>query len=124
MATAVLLLDHAPFGVPLLLNDADEPAHIDGAPLITPAVTVAFTVIDLEVVNVPQPVTVYVIVAVPALTPVTTPLASTMATLELSLVHEPPAVAVVVNDTTEPTHTEDAPLITPAVTDAFTVIVL
>ncbi len=70
-----------------------------------------------------QPVDpVYVIVAVPAEIPVTTPVVlPTVATPGALLVHVPPGVASV-NVIVEPTHTADGPAITAG--NAFTVITL
>jgi hypothetical protein len=63
-----------------------------------------------------------VIITVPADTPVTTPLAFTVAMLVLLLLHEPPAVPLLVNVLVDPTHTDDPPLIEPAFGAALTVI--
>ena len=60
----------------------------------------------------------------PADTPLTTPLAFTVATASLSLLHEPPAVPLLVSGVDEPIHTEEEPLIKPALTFGFTVSIL
>jgi hypothetical protein len=54
--------------------------------------------------------------------PDTTPLVFTVAMLVLLLLHEPPAVPLLVNVVVWPTHTDDAPLIVPAFGAASTVI--
>jgi hypothetical protein len=54
VAAAVLLLLHVPPPVPFVLKVVDEPAHTDGALLIVPAFTTAFTVINCVAVEVPQ----------------------------------------------------------------------
>lgn len=61
--------------------------------------------------------------AVPAFTPVTSPLfGSTTAALVLSLLHVPPPVPFVVNGVAEPAHIAGAPLTVPAIATVFTVI--
>ena len=87
MATAVLLLLQAPPGV-ASLNERPDPAHSEEAPpVMAPGmpVTVISTVLY-------EPDTEYVMVAVPAAAPVTTPLDEPMvATPVLPLVQVPPA---------------------------------
>ena len=61
-------------------------------------------------------------VAVPAATPVTTPVEDTVATAGLDDVHAPPAVAEA-NCVVEPAHTVVAPVIAATVGFTFTVIV-
>lgn len=123
MATLSSLLDHVPLSVPVVVNGVIEPAHTDDAPPIVPAFTVALTTIGNDALNCPpQPVTVYVIVALPAVNAVTTPLPFTIATAVLLLVHAPPIVPLLLNDVADPAHTDGAPLIVPAITVAFTVI--
>lgn len=63
--------------------------------------------------------------AIPALIPVTTPLLPfTMAIVVLSLVHRPFCVPLLVNAIIDPVHTDDEPLIIPAVTAGFTLTVV
>lgn len=98
------------------------PTHTDEAPLIVPAFTEAVTVICFVAVALLQP-TVYVIVTVPADTPVTTPvLLFTVARAVLLLVHTPPDVPFVVNCIVDPVHTDEEPLIVPAFEAAVTEI--
>ena len=97
VATAVLLLDHAP--VPLPPSTTPLAVYVDVAPIhsvpfvVVTEVIAAFglTVTLCDALTVPPqpPVIVYVIVAVPALTAVTTPDASTVATAVLLLDHAP-----------------------------------
>ena len=68
-------------------------------------------------------VTVYVIVAEPAVTPLTTPLASTVATAVLDDVQTPPAVALV-SAVVEPAHTSVVPLIAATTGIGLTVTVV
>ena len=65
----------------------------------------------------------YVIVEVPAETPVTTPVEVTVATAVLDEDHVPPVVADA-NCEFEPSHTEDAPVIAETIGRAFTVTLL
>ncbi len=88
MAFAVLLLDHVPPGV-ALLSVMVAPGQTDDAPVVAES---GFMV---TVVVVIQPLLIkYVIVAVPADTPVTTPVVPTDATLVLLLLQVPPDVAL------------------------------
>ena len=95
------------------------PAQTDVRPFIGPtavgALIVTVCVAELEQ---PSSVIVYIIVSVPAVTPVTTP-AVTVAELLLA-VHAPPAI-VGVNVILLPAHTEVAPLIVPAAGSGLTV---
>ena len=92
VAILVALLLHTPPGV-ASANWVVPCEHTDWLPVIAattgalPTVTVLVTWVD------PQPVTVYMIVAVPADTPVTSPLLFTVAILVALLLHTPPAVA-------------------------------
>ena len=115
-ATDVLLLLHVP-PVTASLKVTFEVLQTDDAPVM--AIGKAITVTDV-VAALPQPVE-YVIVAVPAIPPVTTPDAFTVATNELLLLHVPPVTASlkVVFDVA---HTDKAPDIAPGA--AITVIVL
>ena len=82
------------------------------------------TVIDFVALAVPQLlVTVYFMVAVPAATPVTTPVPEfTVATAVLLLLQLPPLVPLLVNVVVDPAQTVEEPLIVPAFGAAFTVI--
>lgn len=123
VATLVLSLLQVPPGVPFDVKAVTEPAHMVELPVSVPATTVAFTVTAFDVSNrPPQPLTEYLILAVPAVSAETIPLELTVATAVLSLVHAPPAVPLLLNDVAEPTHTDEAPLITPAVAVPFTAI--
>lgn len=62
-------------------------------------------------------------VAVPAETPVTTPVVEfTVTTKLLLLLQLPPLIPLLVNVTTEPAHTEDEPLMVPAFGSALMVM--
>jgi hypothetical protein len=103
VATDVLLLVHVPAAF-ALASVAVKPSHTDIEPVIAAK---GLTVIFVVAV---QPVgRVYVIVAVPATIPVTTPVAeTTVATEVLLLLHVPP-VDVLVNAIVKPSHTVDEP---------------
>ena len=122
LATAVLLDDHVPPEV-VLLRVVEEPAQIAFDPPIAESAGKPLTVNE-AVVEFVQPfpsVTVYVIVAVPALTPVTTPVeAFTVAIAVLEVLHVPPVVAFVSVELA-PIHAEAEPAIVPADGSAFSV---
>ncbi len=59
-------------------------------------------------------------VAVPVPTPKTNPFASTNATDELLLLHDPPGVPLLSKLMDEPVHTDDGPLIVPALAAGLT----
>ena len=127
VATAVLSLLHTPPAVPLLVNEVVELIHTAAAPLMVPAVAVADTVIVFVVLDEPQPLTEYVMLAEPALIPVTTPVvAFTIAMFVLSLLHVPPCVPLVLSPKVCPAHTArfELPFMVPAVTSGFTVTVV
>jgi hypothetical protein len=90
-ATVASLLLHRPpaaASVRVIL----EPVHTVVGPLIVPATGAGLMVTGVLVDAVAQPVvTVYVILVMPAVTPVTTPDASTLAMAALPLLHTPPA---------------------------------
>ena len=94
------------------------PTHTLAVPLKVPAsgpgVTVMESVAKSEPVQEPNPFTVYVIVAEPTATPVTTPEALTVAMVEFDEVHAPPASPFEVIDEVLPTHTLAVPLKVPA----------
>ena len=120
VAVALLLL-HTP---PVTASDKlmEKPAHTLEGPVIVPAPDAGFTVIIFVAVAVQLTlVTVYIIVSVPDVAPVTTPNPETVALL-LLLLHVPPA-APSDNEIDEPTHTLDAPVIVPAFGVALTVTV-
>ena len=124
VAAAVLLLLQVPLPVPLLLNIAPEPTHNAVAPLTVPADGSAVTFIVADVLDVPQPEeTVYVIIVLPAATPVTTPVAAcTVAAAVLLLLQLPPVLPLLDRVVKEPIHTDDAPLTVPAFSTGLTVI--
>ena len=109
----VLLALHAPPGVASVIVARPPTQTVDGpemalieVPDETDTTCVATTVPQL-------PVTEYIIVSVPAVTPVTMPVLPTVAVPLLAL-HVPP-LAPSVSDMVEPTHTADGPVIVPAV---------
>jgi hypothetical protein len=118
-----LLLLHVPPAVPSLLKLIVDPAHTVAGPLMLPADTAAFTVTIACAIGFPQPFAVYVIITLPAATPVTTPLLLTVARLVLLLLHDPPGVPLLIKFIGEPIHTDAGPLIEPAVTAGFTVTI-
>jgi hypothetical protein len=116
VAIAVLLLLHVPPGV-VLVNVVLVPTHTLPSVGDIPA-GVVLTVMAL-VTKQPVAVMVYVIVAIPVVTPFTTPPAVTLATAALLLLHVPPGVALV-QVVLSPIHIDvDPPVIAPGVT--FTV---
>src|SRR6478735_8337928 len=123
VATAGVELDHTPDAV-ASLSVVVNPAHTLVVPLIAATTGIALTVIVVVLVPTqPLVVTVYEMMLVPAVTPLTTPLLSIVATDSLLLLHTPPAVAsvsVVVN----PAHTLVVPLIAATTGIALTVTVV
>src|SRR5664279_3662476 len=122
VAIAALLVLHTP---PDVASDRviAEPLQTLVAPDIAGTTGVAFTVIDFVELTEPQVVvTVYLIVAVPAATPVTTP-PLTVAIAALLVLHTPPGVASesVID---EPLQTAAAPVIANTVGAALTVIIV
>jgi hypothetical protein len=114
-------------GVPLLhvppavasVRLIHEPIHTAVPPLM--AAGLAYTVTVLIARQALPVLIVYVILEVPAATPYTVPLPeATVATAVLELLHEPPAVPSV-NETVEPAHIDELPLM--AVGDGITVSV-
>lgn len=64
------------------------------------------------------------IIALPAATPVTIPVAEfTVAAAVLLLLHAPPLIPLLVNGVDKPAHTADDPVTVPAFATAFTVMV-
>lgn len=104
VALPVLLLLHVPVGV-ASVRVVLKPVHTVLEPDIAPAEVRAVTV----VVALPQPTLLYVMVAVPLVTPVTTPAELMVATPVLLLLHEPPAVASA-KVTVAPVHTLVVPV--------------
>ena len=127
VATAVLLLLHVPPIVPFVVKVAVVPVQSVALPVMVPALTFGSTVIEMKLdTGLPQPLlTVYVISAVPAVTPVTSPVeAFTVATAVLLLLHAPPVVPLLVNVTGLLIHSGVVPVMVPAVTFGLTVKVL
>ena len=95
--------------------------HTDDVPVIVPATAVAFTVTACTALSVPQLlVTVYNMLVTPAVLPKTLPLASTVATVLLSLLHDPlPAASN--NEIDEPVQTDATPDMLPAFGKGLTV---
>lgn len=121
VATAELLLLQVPPREPLLVNAVDKPAQTDEAPLTAPAFATAFTVTIVEAEEVAHAdVAVYVMVAAPAPIPNTTPFTSTIAAAGLLVLHEPPEVPLLMRLIVEPAHTDDGPLIVPALATGLT----
>ena len=86
-----LLASHAPPAT-ASVNVIFDPTVTEDGPVIVPA-DVAFTVTTIVVLNAPQlPVTVYHMVTVPLLTPVTTPAELTVAMPVLVLLHVPAGI--------------------------------
>ena len=101
VATPVLLDDHAPPELPLLVKVVVPATQMFCVPLTVPAFGAAVTVtvrVAVEAAHPPAAAIVYVIVAVPAPTAVTTPeVLFTEATPVLPDVHAPPLLPSVVN---------------------------
>src|SRR6478735_8229669 len=123
VATPGVELDHTP-DCGASLKVVVNPAHTLVVPLMAATVGIALTVtVVVDVPTQPFVVTVYEMMLVPAVTPLTTPLLSIVATDSLLLLHTPLAVAslkVVVN----PAHTLVVPLIAATTGIALTVIVV
>jgi hypothetical protein len=102
--------------------------HIESTPLNVPAsgnALITMSLVDVTSVQPPIPVTVYVIVAVPAPLAVITPVELfTDAILVLSLDHAPPALPLELNVVVPLTQIESAPLTVPALGAVVTVTVL
>ncbi len=113
VATVVLPLVHVP---PLVasISVIDDPEHTADRPVIAPGAVLITTVTEAV-----QPPSVYIIVALPAVTPDTRPPEVTVATAVLLLVHVPP-VAASVNKEVAPEHIPVEPRI--AAGDGVTVI--
>lgn len=123
MAIAALLLLQLP---PLTasVNVIVDPVQTLAGPLIVPAVGAAVIVTAVVADAVPQLlVTVYVIVAVPADTPLTTPVALLMLAIVGELLLHVPPLVVLVSVVVAPTHAVVVPLIVPANGSGSTVMV-
>jgi hypothetical protein len=128
VALPVLLDVQVPPLFPLEVNDVVAPIQTSCVPLNVPALGAAVTVtVRVAVALVEQgevAVTVYVIVAVPAATPVTTPVELfTVATAVLLDDHAPPLFPFEVNVVVPLTHMFCVPLTVPALGAAVTVTV-
>src|ERR1019366_2139790 len=101
------------------------PTHNVEAPLTMPAFRTGTTVTLADALAVPHGVVeVYLIVAVPAVIPVTTPVIDTDATALLLLLQLPPLRPLLLNVAIELIQTVEAPLTIPAFGSGFTVIIL
>jgi hypothetical protein len=121
VATEVLLEDQAP-PVVASLRETVDPAQTVVVPVMAATVGSELTVtVVLELEAQPAPfVTLYVIVVVPAATPVITPEASMVAAAVLLEDQVPPVVASF-NVVVEPIHTELLPVMAATVSSVFTV---
>ena len=118
VALALLLL-HVPPPT-LLVKVVVNPTHTADVPVIVPAFGRGLIVIVFVVDAVPHTlVTEYIIVSIPAVTPVTIPVLPIEA-FALLILHVPPVVASVIA-IVEPTQTADKPVIKPALGNGFTV---
>src|SRR5436305_1611548 len=107
VATAEFVLLHVPPATDAVRVVA-EPAHTLEAPLMAAVTGAALTVMALVAEAVPQlPEIEYVMVVLPAPTPVTTPVEETVATPGAELTQVPPA-ADAVNAVVAPEHTVEA----------------
>jgi hypothetical protein len=123
VAIAVLLLLHTPPAV-ALFNAVVAVAQTVAVPVIVPAAGAAFTVTTCVAYAVPQAVVAaYDIVAVPCVSPVTTPVVFTEAMALLLLLHIPPVVALL-NEVVFEGQTVAVPVIVPAFGNSFTVMVV
>jgi len=124
VATEVLVEDHAPPASPLLEYVAVCPTVSGEVPLIVPTFTLGFTTtFCCALTGAPHPDdTVYVMVAVPALTPVTCPVEALTVAMEVfELLHVPPDVPLLVKLVEAPMQIGDEPETVPADTLALTV---
>ena len=103
-----------------------DPAHTVFAPLTVPAFGKITTLVLAEAVVVPQGVAdVYVMVMLPGVRPVTTPVVGFTDAIKGSLLlHEPPLRPLLVNVAMEPIQTVAAPLTIPAFGRGSTEIIL
>ena len=126
VAIPLLVELHAPPAVPVLLYVAVAPIGRLVIPLTTPADTFGLTVSIVEALTVlHEPVTVYIILVVPAFTAVTIPVDEfTVANDVFELLQLPPGVPLLVYVEICPIHSGDRPLTTPALTAGFAVNVI
>jgi hypothetical protein len=120
VAIALLLLVHSPPGFPELEYVADEPMHSGEAPLTVPADAFGLIVSDRDALTglLHPAETVYVIITVPALIAVTTPVeAFTVAIAVLLELQAPPALPLLEYVAVDPMQSGEVPLTVPA--DAF-----
>jgi hypothetical protein len=110
VATAGVALDHTPPAV-VLVQVSVLPIHSGDTPEIICATGAVMVIVFVDVLTHPPTVTEYVISDVPAVNPVTKPVAgSTVATAGVALDHTPPAV-VLVQVSLLPIHNGDTPVI-------------
>jgi hypothetical protein len=103
-------LVHVPPGV-VLVQTAVEPTHKGVVPVIVCAIGAVIVTVFVAVLTHPPTFTEYVIIDVPALIPVTNPVANpTVATPGVALVHVPPGV-VLVQTAVDPIHKGVVPVI-------------
>ena len=123
VATDVFVLLQLPPEVPLLVYVTITPIQSGDVPLTVPALTFGDTVSVLNDDTVPpHPLTVYVILAVPALNALTTPVPGiTVATDVFVLLQVPPAVPLLVYVAVVPIQSGEVPLTAPALTSGLTV---
>jgi len=125
VATDALSEDHVP-PVPVVLNVVEPLEQIAVVPLIVPAFGAAVTVtvlVAVAFVHPPVPTTVYVIVVVPADTPVTAPELTSIVATEVLLEDHVPPIPVVLNVVEPFEQIAVVPLIVPAFGCAVTVTV-
>ena len=126
VATSVLLLLQVPPASPLLLYTAVEPIHNGELPVTVPETASGLTVSCLKAeAGLLQPdVTVYTMFVKPALKAVTEPVdGSTDATKVFELVQVPPVLPLLLYVEDAPMQSGEVPLMVPAVTSGFTVMV-
>jgi len=121
VATAVLPEDQVP---PVTVEEkvVEDVEQITSVPLKVPALGAAVTVTVLVAVaaaHVPEAAIVYVIVALPAATGVTTPVEASIVATAASLVDQVPPVCVEVNVEVPLEHIACVPLKVPAVGQSF-----
>ena len=125
VAIPVALLDQLPPDT-VEVNVVVPPTQIPCVPLRVPADGVAVTVTDLVAVafaQPPVPFLVYVMIAVPAVTPLTTPVEAFTVAIPVALLDQLPPDTVEVNVVVPPTQTPCVPLMVPADAGLVTVMV-
>jgi len=122
MATKVLLLLQLP-PVAGSVKPVVAAIHTPAAPEIVPAMGKGITVMGCVAITDPQALeTRYVIVAPPPDTPVTIPVAPTVAIAVLPLLQTPP-VTDSIKEMAAPAHTDEAPVMVPETGGGLTVII-